>query len=293
MTEEAALVFDPRAVAQHRRRALPAFAQHDFLFREASERLVDRLHDIRRDFPRAAEIGQRGASLRPGLRGIESVVRIDRAMAPDIDAVFDGETLPLARNTFDLVFSVLDLHWTNDLPGLLIQANAALQPDGLFLATLFGGGTLAELRECLLMAEIEVEGGGSPRVSPFMDLRDGAGLLQRAGFALPVADSETITVTWSDAFALMRDLRGMGESNAVRLRRKNFTRRATLFRAAQLYAERYAGDDGRISATFELITLTGWRPSANQQKPLRPGSAKTRLADALGSVEHPAGEKAG
>jgi NADH dehydrogenase [ubiquinone] 1 alpha subcomplex assembly factor 5 len=290
MSDEAALVFDPRAVLLHRRRAAPGLAAHDFLFREAADRLADRLDDIRRTFPVAAEIGSRGAVLRPGLKGVERLVRLDRLPAGS-DAAFDGEALPLAHDGFDLVLSCLDLHWTNDLPGLLVQANAALKPDGLFLASLLGGGTLAELRECLLAAELEVQGGAGPRVSPFVDLRDAAGLLQRAGFALPVADAETITVTYPDMFALMRDLRGMGEANAVRLRRRTFTRRGTLFRAAQLYAERFGAPEGRIRATFEIVTLTGWRPAANQQKPLRRGSAQTRLADALGSVEHPAGDK--
>lgn len=286
-------VFDPAAVTRHRLRAQRHFAEHDFLFREVADRLADRLNDIRRRFPDTLEIGARGAILQPGMAGIERLVRADRVAGPGVDLVFDGETLPCAEASLDLVFSVFDLHWVNDLPGLLMQIQRALRPDGLLLAALAGGGTLVELRECLMAAELELAGGVSPRVSPFLDLRDGAALLQRAGFALPVADSETITVTYTDPFALMRDLRGMGETNAVRLRGKGFTRRAVMVRAAQLYAERHARPDGRLTATFQIVTLTGWRPDASQQVALRPGSAKARLADALGAVEHSAGEKPG
>lgn len=179
------------------------------------------------------------------------------------------------------MLSNLALHAINDLPGALIQARRALRPDGLFLATLFGGDTLIELRSCLLDAEVEVLGGASPRVAPFVDVRDAGGLLQRAGLALPVVDRETLTVTYGDAFALMNELRGMGESNPLAERRRAFTPRGVFLRAAELYADRHAGDDGRISATFEILTLTGWAPAATQQQPLRPGSAKASLADAL------------
>jgi SAM-dependent methyltransferase len=285
--------FDARAVVAHRRRAQRRFGDHDFLFREVADRLADRLNDIRRRFPVALEIGARGTILQPGMAGIERLLRLDRVPGPGVDLVFDGETLPCAEASLDLVFSVFDLHWVNDLPGLLMQIQRALRPDGLLLAALAGGGTLGELRECLMAAELELAGGISPRVSPFLDLRDGATLLQRAGFALPVADSETITVTYADLFTLMRDLRGMGETNAVRLRGKGFTRRTVMLRAAQLYAARHAGADGPIPATFQIVTLTGWRPDASQQVALRPGGAKARLAAALGVVEHSAGEKAG
>jgi NADH dehydrogenase [ubiquinone] 1 alpha subcomplex assembly factor 5 len=189
------------------------------------------------------------------------------------------------------VLSNLDLHWTNDLPGALLQLRQALRPDGLLLASLFGGETLAELSRALLEAELAEEGGVSPRVSPFADLRDLGHLLQRAGFALPVVDSDAIEVTYPDALALMRDLRAMGETNAAAERRRGFTRRATLARAAALYRERFARPDGRISARFEIVTLTAWAPHAAQPQPLRPGSARFRLADALGVPEHPAGGK--
>jgi SAM-dependent methyltransferase len=191
-----------------------------------------------------------------------------------------------------LVLSTLELHWTNDLPGALLQLRQVLKPDGLLLASLFGGETLAQLRRALMEAELAEEGGAGPRVSPFADVRDLGQLLQRAGFALPVVDSDTITVTYADALALMRDLRAMGESNAVRERRRGFSRRATLFGAARRYAELFAGPDGRIPASFEIITLTAWAPHESQQRPLRPGSAATRLAAALGTTERSAGERA-
>jgi len=197
----------------------------------------------------------------------------------------DEEQLPHFEAQFDLIVSNLALHWVNDLPGALIQANRALKPDGLFQAAVLGGETLHELRSCLMDAELEISGGVSPRVSPMVDLRDAAGLMQRAGFALPVVDTDRITVTYEDAFRLMSDLRGMGEANAVLERRKSFTPRGLFLRAAQIYADRFAGPDGRIPATFEVLYLHGWRPSAAQPKPLRPGSAEARLADALDTDE--------
>jgi SAM-dependent methyltransferase len=187
----------------------------------------------------------------------------------------------------------MDLHWVNDLPGALIQIGRILKPDGLFLGAMLGGGTLWQLRQALGAAESEIEGGLSPRVSPFADLRDAAGLLQRAGFALPVADSETIDVEYADALSLMRELGAMGEGNLVAERRRGLARRATMARAAEIYAERFAQPSGRIAATFEILFLHGWAPHESQPKPLKPGSAARRLADALGGVEQSAGEKAG
>ncbi len=287
------LVFDRMQVRRQRARAVATLGQADFLFREVGERLADRLLDIRRTFPVALELGARAGALHEGQAGIEYLVRADHVPGHGVQVVADEEILPFGEGSLDLVFAPAGLHTVNDLPGALAQIARALKPDGLFLAAMFGGETLSELRDCLLAAELEIEGGGSPRVSPFAGLQDAAGLLQRAGFALPVADSETITVTYADPFALMRDLRHMGEANAVHLRRRTPTRRATLFRAAELYLERYAGPDGRVPATFQVMTLTGWRPHISQQKALRPGSAKSRLADALGVPEIPAGEKAG
>jgi SAM-dependent methyltransferase len=188
--------------------------------------------------------------------------------------------------------SALSLHWVNDLPGALLQIRQALRPDGLFLAAMFGGETLHELRHALLDAELAVTGGVSPRVSPMADLRDGAGLLQRAGFALPVADRDLITVAYADPFALLRDLRAMGETNAARLRSRAPLRRAVLAEAARLYGERHRHPDGRVRASFEILYLSGWAPAATQQRPLRPGQATTRLADALGVEERKAGDPA-
>jgi SAM-dependent methyltransferase len=291
-------VFDPRAVRLHRARAVRA-GPADFLQVEAAARLADRLGDIHRRFPRALDLGCGSGALAravAGRGGIELLVSADPAEAclgqaagPSVAA--EPEALPFAPHAFDLVLSNLVLHWTNDLPGALVQLRHVLKPDGLLLATLWGGETLWELRSALLEAELAGEGGASPRVSPFADLRDLAGLLQRAGFALPVADADTIEVTYPDALALMRELRAMGESNAVLERRRGFTRRTTLARAAAIYAERFGRADGRIPATFQLCTLTAWAPHESQPQPLRPGSATQRLADALGSEEHSAGDR--
>jgi SAM-dependent methyltransferase len=204
----------------------------------------------------------------------------------------DEEALPFAPDSFDAVLSNLSLHWVNDLPGALAQIRRILRPDGLLLASLLGGRTLEELRLCLLEAESEVAGGASPRVSPSMETRDAGALLQRAGFALPVADADLIDVSYPDALALMRDLRGMGETNATAGRTRRFTRREVVLRAAAIYARRFARPDGRIRASFEIVTLTGWAPAPSQPQPLRPGSAAARLADALGVAEIPAGDKA-
>jgi SAM-dependent methyltransferase len=218
------------------------------------------------------------------------------APVPDGEAgllvVGDEEMLPFRPESFDLAVSLLALQGVNDLPGALVQARRALKPDGLFLGCLLAGATLTELRQAFAAAEAEVEGGISPRVAPFADVRDLGGLLQRAGFALPVADVEAVTVRYPDPFALMRDLRAMGLTNALVHRRKTPLRRATLLPAAAIYAERFADADGRLRATFELAWLSGWAPHASQQRPLRPGSAKARLADALGVKEQPLGEKA-
>lgn len=294
-------VFDRRAVRAHRDRAAGRLAQHDFLFREAADRLADRLLDFKRAFPTALDLGCHTGILAQVLQhrgGIETLVQADLSpamagRAQGLCLAADEEALPFAPQSFDLVLSVLSLHWVNDLPGALLQIRRCLKPDGLFLGCLLGGGTLAELREALLHAEAEIEQGASPRISPFADLRDAGGLLQRAGFALPVADGERIRVTYPDALALMRDLRGMGESNAVLDRRRCFSRRATLARAAAVYAERHAEPSGRITASFQLLTLTGWQPHASQQQPLKPGSAQTRLATALDVPEQSAGQKAG
>jgi SAM-dependent methyltransferase len=204
----------------------------------------------------------------------------------------DEEALPLKPGAFDAVLSALVLQHVNDLPGTLLQIRQALKPDGLLLAAVIGGETLHELRQCFVAAESELEGGASPRVAPFADGRDLGGLLQRAGFALPVVDSDRFSVSYATPLALMADLRAMGATNVLHERRRTPLRRATLMRTCELYAERFSRADGRVLATFEIITLTAWSPHESQQQPLRPGSAKARLADALNTREQPAGDKA-
>ncbi|MFO1058066.1 MAG: methyltransferase domain-containing protein [Dongiaceae bacterium] len=302
--DDAMQVFDRRAVRLHRDRAAPGLRGHDFLLREAGERLADRLDDINRRFPLALDLGCHDgllAELLRGRGGIERLVRADLSPAmaalargralPGPALAADEEALPFAPASFDLVLSNLSLHWVNDLPGCLLQVRRMLKPDGLFLACLLGGETLAELRQALLQAELETRGGASPRVSPFAEIADGAALLQRAGFALPVADSDRLAVSYPDAFRLMADLRGMGESNAVAARDRRFIGRGLLLAAAAHYQQRFADAEGRLPATFQLIFLTGWAPHDSQQRPQRPGTAAARLADALGTTEQPAGDK--
>ena len=212
---------------------------------------------------------------------------------PGPRAVASEEALPLKEGAIGLITSVLSLQLVNDLPGALIQIRRALKPDGLFLGALLGGDSLIELRQAFMLAEMETAGGVSPRVFPAADVRDLGGLLMRAGFALPVADSERLTVTYADPLALMRELKAMGASNPLAARSRKPLRRDTLARAAVLYAERFGEPDGRVRATFEILYLCGWAPHESQQKPLKPGSAAARLADALGTRELPAGDKAG
>jgi SAM-dependent methyltransferase len=300
-------VFDRRRVARHRDRAAAGLDAHGFLFETIGERLADRLDDVRRRFPLALDLGCHDGTLGRliGRRGgIETLIQCDlserfaRAAArratdaPAPALVADEEALPFAAGTFDLVLSNLSLHWVNDLPGALLQIRHALKPDGLFLAALFGSETLGELRESLLAAESALTGGAHQRVAPFADLRDAAGLLQRAGFTLPVADSDTITVTYENAFRLMDDLRGMGEQSALLDAPRGLGSRQLFAEAARHYAERHAEPDGRIRATFRVVFLTGWAPHESQQKPLRPGSAQARLAEALDTEERSAGDKA-
>lgn len=298
-------IFDRKSLRVHRDRAAAGITAHDFLFREVGERLLERLDDIKRHFSLALDLGCHNGVVADLLRQREPAA-VGRLVQSDLSPamarraaangcttlVADEEALPLAPASLDLVISVLTLHWVNDLPGALLQIGQTLKPDGLFLATMIGGDSLSELRGALMQAEIETEQGASPRVSPFADLRDMGGLLQRAGFALPVTDVDSITVTYPSALALMQELRGMGEANADRNRRRALTRRETLLRAAALYADRHGDAEGRIPATFEVIYLTGWRPDASQPKALRPGSATARLADALDSREVAAGETA-
>lgn len=296
------IVFDRRAITRNRDRAAAGGTGGLFLFDEVARRLADRLLDIQRKFRVVLDLSAYGDLYAPiaaidalSARGIEQFIE-SRETATTLRRrpafVADPEALPVGAASVDLVLSVLSLHGVNDLPGTLVQIRRALRPDGLLLAAFFGGETLNELRNCLERAEIEVRGGVSPRVAPFADLRDIGGLLQRAGFALPVTDQDRITVTYESAFALMRDLRAMGETNALVARERRFTPRMVFLRAAELYQQGHAVN-GRIPATFDINYLAGWAPHASQQKPLRPGAAQTRLAEALGSTERSAGEKAG
>lgn len=288
-------IFDRRLVRRRRDRA--ATTQHRIqpILEAAAERLLDRLDDTTHRFTRALEIGGRGV-VAPRLvaRGIPFVVSADLspALAPSaggLPIALDEEWLPFADASFDLVVATLCLHWVNDLPGALVQIRRILAPDGLFLAMLPGLPTLQELRTASAEAESELRGGISPRVSPFPELRDGASLLQRAGFALPVADAEDILLRYRDPYALFADLRAAGETNAVLARDPRIPPRA-LF---PLTAARLPAAPDGIPATLRLLVLTGWSPAANQPKPARPGSATARLADALGTVEQGAGERPG
>jgi len=259
-------VFNRHSVCRHRDRAAAKLDDHDFLFAESGERLCDRLDDVYRKFPMALDLGCRtgGLSRLLGKRGgIEELIQCDLSLpmvkrAGDKTLVADEEFLPFAPQSFDLVMSNLTLHWVNDLPGCLTQIRRTLKPDGLFLATMLGGETLKELRQSLIKAEAAVDGGLSPRISPFADVKDAGNLLQRAGFILPVADMETITVSYPDPLKLMNDLRAMGESNAVLEARKGFTSRNLLMEAARNYMEDFEDDDGRIPATFQVVNLSAW-----------------------------------
>jgi len=280
-----ARIFDRRLLRDRRGRVAGGLYAHDFLLTEIAERLADRLSDIARRFPVALDLGARDGILARTLQGrggIETLIQSD-ASARRGDLVADEELLPFKEQSFDAILSNLSLHWVNDLPGALAQIRSSLKPDGLFLASLFGTGTLQELRTALMEAELAETGGASPRVSPFADLRDAAGLLQRAGFALPVADADAVTVTYGDFFALLRDLRGMGETNILIDRLKRPTRRTVFARAAAIYQERFADAQGRLPATFQILFLTGWAPDPSQQQPAKRGSGKTNLKDVFRS----------
>jgi SAM-dependent methyltransferase len=280
----APVVFDRPLVRRRLARALRQ-GYADFLLARAVDDLEERLATVVRSFPLALDVGTPTAVAAGLLRQrCESVVRL--SPVAEAGAVLgDEERLPFGSERFDLAISLLALQGVNDLPGALVQIRRALKPDGLFIGCLLGGTTLTELRQAFTEAESKIEGGVSPRVAPFADVRDLGGLLQRAGLALPVADSEIVRVRYGDPLALMRDLRAMGLANPLRERRRAPMKRATLERAIEVYAERFADQDGRLPATFELVWLSGWAPHDSQQKPLRPGSATVRLADALGVAE--------
>jgi SAM-dependent methyltransferase len=293
-------LFDRRLLRARRRRAA-ALGATTFLIDRVADDLADRLAAVRRSFPVAIDLGTPTAAVRRALAAstaIGTMIAVDaaadhRSEQAGLTIVADEETLPFADGSLDLVVSGLAFQFVNDLPGTLSQVRRALKPDGLLLAALVGGETLTELRQSFAAAEAEIEGGASPHVVPFADLRDIGALLQRAGFALPVTDVDRVVVRYASPFGLMHDLRRMGATNALTERRRLPLKRATLMRMAELYAGRFADADGRIRATFEIVWLSGWAPHASQQKPLAPGSATRRLADALGTREISAGDKAG
>ena len=263
----------------------------EFLLERVADDAIERLGAIRREFPRVLDIGTPSPALARALasRRPSRLVRGGPLPEPPDDSweslVVDHEASPFEPESLDLAVSALSLQFVNDLPGALVQIRRALAPDGLFLACLAGGQTLHELRTALAAAEEEISGGASPRVAPFADLRDMGGLLQRAGFALPVTDVDVVTVRYPHLFALARDLRAMGATNILTQRSRRPAPRALFLRAAEIYAQRFADADGRVRATFEIIWLSGWAPHESQRKPLRPGSATVRLADALGTRE--------
>ena len=297
---ESPLIFD-RMLLRARRRRATAAGPETFLLDHVASDLAERLTAVLRRFHLVLDLGAPGDAVRRALADLPSIGTVisadtvlpGRAANAPRFVVADEEKLPFGAAAFDLVVSALSLQFVNDLPGALVQIRRVLKPDGLFVGALAGGDTLTELRQAFAAAESEIEGGISPRVAPFADLRDLGALLQRAGFALPVADVDRIIVRYDSAFALMRDLRRMGATNTLLDRRRTPLRRATLMRVAEIYAERFADADGRLRATFEIVWLLGWAPHPSQQQPLKPGSAQARLADALGTREISTGEKAG
>lgn len=267
-------LFD-RALLRDRQSRAARQGAESFLLDRIAEDMAERQQAVLREFADGVDLGSPGDQVRTALA---DNVRSLRALALPI---VDSEPLALAPASVDLVVSALALQFVNDLPGVMAQIRRALKPDGLFLAAMIGGDTLTELRQSFAAAEAEVEGGVSPRVAPFADLRDLGALLQRAGFALPVTDVDRIVVRYDNAFSLMQDLRRMGATNVLNERRRTPSRRATFLKMAQIYAERFSDPDGRIRATFDIVWMSGWAPHDSQQKPLKPGSAKMSLADAV------------
>ncbi|HTX50916.1 MAG TPA: methyltransferase domain-containing protein [Caulobacteraceae bacterium] len=296
-------LFDRARHRQRLARAAPRFAGASFLKSRAAEDIVARLETVMREFPVAVDLGARTGDFAAALAASDAAGKVGMLVETDLSpvmlagrpgprAVVDEERLPFAPGSLDLVVSSLALHWANDLVGALVQIRQALKPDGLFLGAILGGATLTELRQALTEAELEVRGGAGPRVSPFADAYDAAGLLQRAGFDLPVADVDRVAVRYDHILALLADLRAMGETSVLMEGADRPLTRGIVARAGEIYAERF-GAGGRIVASFEILTLTGWSPHESQQHPLRPGSAGMRLADALGVAERDAGEKVG
>jgi len=294
------LLFDRKLLRQRRARFAHEIEAREFLLSHVAREIAERVELMLRPFPLALDLGAYHGLLGLKLAEVKSVkdviyaesVFAFAALCPRPALICDEDLLPLKDASLNLIVSGLALHRVNDLPGAMIQIRRALKPDGLFMAALLGARALVELRRALLEAEGETEGGASPRVSPFSDVRDYGALLQRAGFALPVADAETLTVVYPSPRELMREVRALGGGNVLLARSKAPLSRNTLARAEAIYRERHAIKDGRVSATFDIVYLSGWAPDPTQQKPLRPGSAAHRLADALHTTEHSAGDKA-
>src|SRR5712692_8669297 len=294
------VIFDRRLLRARRARAA-ALGPSMFLIERVAEDLSDRLATVVRRFECAVDLGTPTDAVRRVLASsgkVGTIIAVDAlgaggAADAHLAVAADEEALAFRDASLDLVVSALALQFVNDLPGTLIQIRRALKPDGLLLAALAGGDTLIELRQAFAAAEAEIEDGVSPRVVPFADVRDMGALLQRAGFALPVTDVDRITARYASPISLLHDLRRMGATNPLTERSRRALKRATLTRMMEIYAARFADPDGRIRATFEIVWLSGWAPHESQQKPLAPGSARQRLADALGTKEIPAGEKAG
>ena len=287
-------IFDRSRLKILRDRKARKLHEHDFLFRWAADRIAERLEDIKRDFPITLQIGGRVGNIHWSDK-IGDLFTMDHAPAflkNDGHAVCaDEEFFPFKPGSLDLIISNMNAHTVNDLPGALLQFKQSLKADGLFIGAMFGGETLHELRDSLMQAEMTLKNGVSPRVFPFADKQQMGALMQRAGFALPVVDSEILTVTYADMFALLKDLRGMGEMNVIEKRDKQYPGRELFMNAANHYAHNHA-EDGRIIASFEIIFLIGWSPHASQQQPLKPGSATKSLAEALETQEFKTQDKA-
>ncbi|GAA0598352.1 class I SAM-dependent methyltransferase [Paenochrobactrum glaciei] len=286
-------IFDRQLMLQFQKRALAKpVAGADFLLERSVEDVLDRLSAVEKQFSTGVALMGYTDALARGLQQsgkVEKTIRIEQGdfYFQSSDAAFEhgvvepGEILPLEPQSADLIVSLMSLHLINDLPGMLIQIARALRPDGLFLAAFPGTGTLGELRESLMQAEIELSGGAAARIAPFADIRDAGALLQRAGFALPVTDVDTVTVRYNSMFDLLKDIRAMGMQNILVDRSKKPLTRSVFMRAAQIYSTRFSDPDGRIRASFSTLWMSGWKPHESQQKPLKPGSAKASLADAL------------
>lgn len=291
------MIFNRRQVRRGQSRAANNIHDHNFLIDWNLRHLIERLGDIKRTYPRALLIGARHSPdveeelIKAGQ--ITALVASDMCDKFQPTLCLDEEQLPFTAGTFDLIISPFSLHQVNDVPGALIQMRRALKPDGLMLAAFPGGDSLIELRQSFMKAEIEQRNGAGMRVHPFIDKQQAAGLMQRGQYALPVVDSERIVVTYDNAFRLMQDLRYMGETNALDTRSRNLTGKNLMLRMAKIYQDEFSEPDGRIRATFEMVFLSGWSPHESQQQPLRPGSAQSRLAAALGTEEIGTGERAG